>query len=249
MGAAGEEVTGPTGAAAIWVKTPGLSPVKTRLAASIGVAAAEHFHLLSALAVAAVVRRVAAERPGAVAPYWAVAERGSGGWRGLAVVEQGEGGLGVRLSRVYDALLARHDFVVFLGADSPQLTPALLADAAGRAGRGGFVLGPAEDGGFYLFAGARHLPSEVWTSVNYSEAGTLAGLESGLAPYGPTERITTLFDVDTPDDLARMRDTLESAGSLLPEQEELRAWLNGLPPTSPPVPSLPLPPAPHRGSR
>lgn len=242
-------MTGRPGGAAIWVKTPGLSPVKTRLAASIGVEAAERFHLLSALAVAAVVRRVAAERPGTLAPYWAVAERGSAGWRGLAVVQQGEGGLGERLSRVYDILLARHDFVLFLGADSPQLTPALLADAVERAGRGGFVLGPAEDGGFYLFAGSRPLPSEVWTGVDYSEAGTLARLESSLVPYGPTARIATLSDVDTPDDLARMRDTLAGAESLLPEQEALRAWLNGLPPTSPPAPSPPPPPVPHRESR
>ena len=56
MDTAGAGVTGRPGGAAIWVKTPGLSPVKTRLAASIGVEAAERFHLLSALAVAASIQ-------------------------------------------------------------------------------------------------------------------------------------------------------------------------------------------------
>jgi glycosyltransferase A (GT-A) superfamily protein (DUF2064 family) len=213
------------GAAAIFVKTPGLSPVKTRLGASIGRGEAERFHMLAAEAVAAVARRVAEDRPGTLTPYWAVAERGAGGWGGMGVVEQGEGGLGERLSRVYDALLARHRFVLFVGADSPQLTPGALADAAGRAGRGGFVVGPAEDGGFWLFGGSRPLPREVWTRVPYSEAGTLEALEAELQPYGPVERVGTLFDVDTPADLHRLRDRLSGADALLPEQAALAAWL------------------------
>jgi glycosyltransferase A (GT-A) superfamily protein (DUF2064 family) len=217
-----------TGAAATFVKTPGLSPVKTRLAASIGRADAERFHTLSAEAVAAVVRRVAREHPGTLAPYWAVAERGAGGWGGMEVVEQGEGGLGERLSRVYDALLARHRFVLFVGADSPQLSPGALADAAGRAGAGGFVLGPAEDGGFYLFGGSRPLPREVWTRVPYSDPGTLEALEAELAPYGPVERVGTLFDVDTPADFHRLRELLSGAEALLPEQAALAAWMAGL---------------------
>ncbi len=56
---------------AIFVKTPGYSPVKTRLAASIGQRRAEQFHRLAAAAVAAVAK---AAMP-AVTPYWAIAER------------------------------------------------------------------------------------------------------------------------------------------------------------------------------
>lgn len=214
-----------TGAAAIWVKTPGLSPVKTRLAAGIGTEMAERFHTLSARAVAAVARKAAEEHPELLVPYWAVAERGSAGWEGLAVVEQGEGGLGERLAHLYDHLLERHGFVLFLGADSPQLTPAALADAAERAGRGSFVLGPAEDGGFYLFGGSRPLPRQVWTRVHYSETGTLTELEAGLAGYGPIERMKVLLDVDTREDLPHLLRALETADSLLPEQVTLAEWL------------------------
>jgi glycosyltransferase A (GT-A) superfamily protein (DUF2064 family) len=217
-----------TGAAAIWVKTPGLSPVKTRLAAGIGREMAERFHTLSAHAVAAVARKVAEERPELLVPYWAVAERGSTGWEGLAVVEQGEGTLGERLAHVYDLLLERHGFVLFLGADSPQLTPAALADAAEAARRGSFVLGPAEDGGFYLFGGSRPLPREVWTRVHYSETGTLAELEAGLAEHGTIERAKVLLDVDTREDLPHLRSALISADSLLPEQSALAEWLEAV---------------------
>jgi hypothetical protein len=42
---------------AIFVKTPGHSPLKTRLAAGIGIDAAREFHMLAAQAVAAVARK------------------------------------------------------------------------------------------------------------------------------------------------------------------------------------------------
>ena len=225
MDPAGAKVSG---AIAIWVKTPGLSPVKTRLAAGIGGVEAERFHLLAAAAVAAVVRRVATELPGTLTPYWAVAESGATLWRELEVVEQGEGGLGERLSRVYDALLARHAFVLFLGADSPQLSPPLLADAVARTQRGEFVLGPAHDGGFYLFGGARSLPRETWTGVPYSDPATLGTLEGSLRSHGPVARLAPLDDVDTVADLAPLREALARARTLLPEQTALSAWLQQL---------------------
>lgn len=212
------------GAVAIWVKTPGLSPVKTRLAAKIGAPDAERFHLLAAAAAGAAAR-AAAEIDPTLTPYWAVAEHASDSWVGLASVWQGDGGLGQRLSRVYDELLARHRFVIFLGADSPQINPALIVDAAQEAKRGSFVLGPAEDGGFYLFAGSRPLPAEVWTAVPYSESNTLRSLEAGLTAHGTIRRGATLFDVDEPDDLNRLGQALQMITSLLPEQETLRLWL------------------------
>ena len=60
-------------AAAIFVKTPGLSPLKTRLATGIGAAAATDWYRLAARATAAAV----AQLPNLVA-YWAVAEPGPG---------------------------------------------------------------------------------------------------------------------------------------------------------------------------
>ena len=72
------------------------------------------------------------------------------------MVQQGEGDLGARLDCVYAAL--RHGgapAVALLGADAPQLSPKHLAEAGFLALEAGanFVIGPATDGGFYLFAG------------------------------------------------------------------------------------------------
>lgn len=214
------------GAVAIWVKTPGLSPLKTRLARSIGVSAAEEFYRRSADAVRAVLQRAADDLPGGLTPYWAVAEPDSDAWEGFTTVHQGTGGLGERLSHVYDALLERHCFVIFLGADAPQITPELLGQAVAAAHTGRFVLGPADDGGFYLFAGSRPVPRPVWMGVPYSDANTLRLLAAGLEPIAPAERLTPMFDVDTLDELVRLRRELRDRDDLLPEQRALADWLD-----------------------
>jgi glycosyltransferase A (GT-A) superfamily protein (DUF2064 family) len=143
-------------------------------------------------------------------------------------VGQGEGGLGERLSRVYDALLESHRPVLFLGADAPQLPPALLLRAVRAASAGAFALGPADDGGFYLFAGSLPLPRETWTSVPYSDPATCAELEARLRLVAPVERLEPHFDVDTGDDLRRLAVALSRRTDLLPEQRSLARWLESL---------------------
>lgn len=219
-----------TVALAIWAKTPGRTPAKTRLAASTGAAAAEAFYRLSLEAVREVAERAASESAGLLAPTWAVAEDDAEAlawWRGFPVVAQGAGGLGERLARVYDALLDRHAAVLFIGADAPQLAPSLLAGAARAlaAGTDDFVLGPADDGGFYLFGGRRALPAAAWTAVAYSEATTRAELAAQLAGHGSVRELEPDFDVDTIGDLRRLRAVLARHADLGPARAALRDWL------------------------
>jgi glycosyltransferase A (GT-A) superfamily protein (DUF2064 family) len=128
---------------------------------------------------------------------------------------------------VYDALLARHVAVLFVGADAPQLAPSLLADAARALAEGAddFVLGPAEDGGFYLFGGRRPLPAAAWTEVTYSVATTRRELAERLARHGAVRELARDFDVDTVDDLRRLRGVLAARDDLGPAGAALRDWL------------------------
>lgn len=213
-----------TGAIAVWVKTPGLSPVKTRLAAAIGTAAAERFYLLSARAVQAVVEQASAES--SLTPYWAVAEPDVA-WPAFPSVRQGEGDLGRRLWRVYDALLPEHHHVIFIGADAPQITPELLHAAAAtlRTPRS-FVLGPAADGGFYLFGGNQPVPSRAWMEVPFSQSCTMQLLAGWLQRIGTLHHLPELFDIDTAEDLQRLGPLLARTTNLLPEQRRLCDWLS-----------------------
>jgi uncharacterized protein len=212
------------GGAAILVKTPGLSPLKTRLAAALGRAAAEQWHRLAAEAVAAVLARV----PG-LTPYWAVAEpaaRASGAWSGLPLLEQGDGVLGARMGRVHATLLRRHDFALLLGADTPQLDPEWLvaaaywlADAEAR-----LVMGPAHDGGFWLLGANRSPAPDDWLDAPCGRDDTARGFRTAMERHGAWRLLPRLTDVDEAHDLEAMLAELAALPQPLPEQVRLAEW-------------------------
>ena len=215
-----------TAALAIFVKTPGLSPIKTRLAAGIGAAAAQRFHQLAGAATAEVAR---ACEPW-LTSYWAIAEAGPAAvaaWPGFASLHQGQGDLGERLHTVYARLQARHGCALLIGADAPQLTVASLQRALSMLDdpRIPFVIGDASDGGFWLFGGRAAIPRGVWTRVHYSQAQTASALRQQLAPHGAVGAVGRLTDVDKVEDLATLRCALETLDTPQPAQLRLLAWL------------------------
>jgi hypothetical protein len=220
-------------ALAIFVKTPGLSPIKTRLARSIGVEAAIEFHRCAAAAVAAVARAAIAQGVD-LTPYWVVAEAdaiGHAAWRGFPTVWQGTGKLADRLEQVHDELRARHGRVLLIGADAPQITTAQLAAALAALDDPAtpFALGRACDGGFWLLASRAEIPRHVWQAVNYSQPGTAGELASALGTLGNVAALSELTDADTADDLPRLQSELEALPAALPEQRAVCAWIASLP--------------------
>ena len=72
---------------------------------------------------------------------------------------QGDGLLGERLNRAADrAFGGGADGVLLLGADSPTLPPPYLAQAVTSLTKHDAVLGPCEDGGYYLLGLRRRWP-------------------------------------------------------------------------------------------
>jgi len=212
---------------AAFVKTPGLSPVKTRLAAGIGEAAALTFFRLACAAVEAVLKEAERLTGGGMTGHWAVAETaGLAQWASLRALSQGEGGLGARLDHVYRTLARPGAAPVLIGADAPQIQAATFLDARAAFAAGhDFVLGPAADGGFYLFAGTRPIPTEVWTGVSYSARTTAAELARRLKPWGKTAWLAPLTDVDQAADLPALLAQLQQLKAPLPAQQELAAWI------------------------
>lgn len=219
-------------ALAIFVKTPGLSSIKTRLAASIGQDRAEEFYRLAVDAIRAVA--MAAHAQFGLTPYWAIAEEHGLDhpmWSGLDQIGQGTGGLGTRLHTVYSELLQRHREVLFVGADSPQLAVSALGAAIeslrcsdSSAESSPFVLGRTTDGGFYLFGGRIPVSKEIWESVSYSVETTAREFASLLRPIGSIHELPVLCDVDTADDLLRLGQLSRSDPELLPKQVHVLEW-------------------------
>lgn len=191
-------------ALAVFVKTPGLSPIKTRLAAAIGTDAALAVYLASLECVRTAVAEAAAK--GLVAPYWAVAETSAvDRWPDWPALAQPDADLGERMRAIHAELQARHGAAILLGADAPLVTASLLGEvAAALAGPPKRVIVPALDGGFVLFGANTDLAGEEWSSVPYGSPGTtrhfLATVGAGL----PLVEHPALPDVDEQADLSRI---------------------------------------------
>lgn len=222
-------MTAPAGTGiAVFAKTPGLSPVKTRLAAEIGERAALEFYERSLAVTEALCRRVTDLAGGEVRCYWAVGEAEGVDhprWGAFPAFHTGEGGLGTRLANVHGRLLARHGRAMLLGSDCPQLEPARILGALEVRGRP-FVAGPSRDGGFYLFLSGAGVPREDWEAVRYSCAGTLGDL---LARLG-SGRVALLPEEEDIDDLESLRRAAARlGGGTLEGQAQLAEWAGGLP--------------------
>lgn len=225
-----------TGALAIFVKTPGRSALKTRLAVALGREFAERWYWLAAQAVASVARRAAAHR--GITTYWAVAEaQAEKDWSGFSSIAQGCGGLGARMARVHAQLVARHGFALLIGADAPQLSAEALAEAAHWLGGGTkrpdsdplparLVLGPAADGGFWLFGANRIIADRAWTGVRYSRADTCRQFRRAMQTFGACRMLGELTDVDHADDLDTLRRALDELRDPTPEQCALMQWMD-----------------------
>lgn len=218
-------------AIAVFVKTPGLSPIKTRLAAGIGAERSAEFYRLSVAAVAATVAAVT--KSSVANPYWAVAEEAGLDdplWQQFPRVSQGSGGLGERLSHVFHALFSRHTAVIAIGADSPQIIPDLLERAVAALVEQetdcAHVLGRSHDGGFYLVGSNVHLSQETWLDVPYSTPTTAQEMAASLYSSGQIKELVQLTDVDQAENLPTLKKELLAIDSPTPEQLKLLNWLN-----------------------
>lgn len=222
-----------SGALVIFVKTPGCSPIKTRLAKSIGESLAEEFYARCLTATAAYVRDVQKKLPG-LKIYWAVAETeglSSPLWSEFSVISQGEGNLGDRLSNVYQEILKRHGFACFVGADSPHARSELIVQGILETIRylnEKFVMGETCDGGFYFFGGSIPVSEALWKSVEYSTSHTANDLREQLRSLGSVVNIETDFDIDTVEDMKHYREDRFDSSDLLPEQTNLIKWARAL---------------------
>lgn len=219
-----------SGAIAIFVKTPGFSPLKTRLAVKLGQATAEAFHLAAAQAITETVKIACAKST--LQGYFAVAEQSAlqhKYWQALNCVWQGEGGLGERMAHIYQTLLAQHDYVILIGADIPQITVANLLNSAtwlmcDKQIR--FTFGPSIDGGFWLLGGNAWLAKNIWTDVTYSTKETGSQFLTAIKKIGYTKTLATLADADEVADLLLIHKSLLKLKILLPAQRKLLHFLN-----------------------
>lgn len=216
-------------AIAVFVKTPKLSSIKTRLAESTDRAFSDEFYHRSVKATEEVVLTVQ-EQFSNVCPYWAIAEEQgltSDLWSRFEKIWQGNGDLGDRLFQVYNTLKKRHRFVILIGADSPLIHIDHFSETFKSLISGNnFILGPAYDGGFYLFGGSLDLSKSVWKKVRYSTNTTCTQLKNELKSIGSIRELEPIWDIDTKEDIHSLLDATPSSQPLLQHQTGIINWMS-----------------------
>lgn len=192
----------------VFARAPRTGRVKSRLVSALGAAGAARLHAQM------LARAVATAREAHVGPVELhcapdarhpllrrLARR-----HGIRLRAQSSGDLGERMRRALEAALARAGVAVLIGSDCPVLRPSDLraAFAALRSGAD-LVLAPAEDGGYPLI-GLRRMSAALFERMPWGGPAVLAETRARAAGLGwSVAELRTLWDVDRPRDLARMK--------------------------------------------
>jgi hypothetical protein len=131
----------------------------------------------------------------------------------LPAIRQRGADLGERLFNALAAAAVEATVVAAVGSDHPTLPLALVERAFGAVEAGAdVVLGPAEDGGYYLIAlAARAVSPRLFAGVPWSTGQVLAATLERCRELGlRAELLPPASDVDTPRDLALLARRLAS---------------------------------------
>jgi uncharacterized protein len=200
-------------AVAIMAKAPRPGTVKTRLCPPLRAVEAAALYRCFLLDKIAAVGTLMGTRPViAYTPDDAHAEFDELA-PGFALVPQHGHDLGARLHATLANLLAAgHAGAIAVDSDTPTLPSAFLQQAVNCLSEPGpdIVLGPTEDGGYYLI-GVRLAHRELFDDVPWSTSSVLEVTRRRAAASGlQAAYLPSWFDVDTPDDLERLRTMLDA---------------------------------------
>jgi rSAM/selenodomain-associated transferase 1 len=197
-------------------KVPGAAPVKSRLHPSLTPGRATELYRcflldrLDALAGVPGIARVVAFTPPDAADRLASLVPA-----GFRCVAQRGADLGARLDTLLTMLMAEgHRGAIAVDSDSPTLPMAFVAEAARvlEQNEADVVVGPCDDGGYYLI-GLRAPCPALFANVPWSTPAVLPlTLERARSLGLATHVLPAWFDVDTEPDLRRLHEAMKAGG-------------------------------------
>ncbi len=192
------------GCIAVFTKTPGLTPVKTRLAKTIGTNKAEDIFIHCLKTLHHTLNIFQQQNPNWDI-IWSIAEENGVDhifWQNKSFnrLWTGDGELGTRLSTIYQTLNKTHKNIIFIGADCPHISAGELRNAVTLLEKHPIIAGPTHDGGYYLFGAHKtRITQEIWESVPYSQSNTLEEFLKKLG--GKTPLLPFKTDLDEVEDI------------------------------------------------
>jgi uncharacterized protein len=123
---------------------------------------------------------------------------------------------GARLHHAFQWTRAQDfEYTILIGSDSPQISREIIENARKALDEVDVVLGPADDGGYYLLAMRK--PYDVFTGVPMSTSVVLEMTIELARSQGLSVRLLDpLFDVDEFSDLLRLAALLRTDDTLAP---------------------------------
>ncbi len=203
----------------VFVKEPRPGGVKTRLAAAVGPDAAAELYRALAESVLEATTPVPGEYERLVFFDPPEARHALREWLpGVSLRAQARGELGERLADAFARAFGRGATrVAIVGSDAPGLTRETALQALEALTEADVVLGPAEDGGYYLIA-LRAPHPELVRGIDWSTPAVLRQtLERAAAAGLGVRQLEPLRDVDTLEDLRREWPGLERRLATRPE--------------------------------
>ncbi|MEO7717359.1 MAG: TIGR04282 family arsenosugar biosynthesis glycosyltransferase [Capsulimonas sp.] len=195
----------------VFVKAPAPGFAKTRLIPRLGPEDAAELARCFILDAARQARAVCPNVLMAYAGDFALLDALS--IQGVTWTEQPGGDLGERLETIVSQVFASGAApVVVIGADSPSLPSEYLSQAMQILTDGAIdcVLGPADDGGFYLI-GLRQISHGLFSNIAWSTSETGDQMRRNIDACGLRLHMLPLwYDVDMPEDLERLTEEIRS---------------------------------------
>lgn len=185
---------------AILAKAPVAGLAKTRLIPVLGAEAA------AALQARMIEHTLQAAATVAPVTLWVTPDDTHPAFRNVAanvtIMTQPAGDLGARMAAAVNNAAGP---VLVIGTDCPALTVDRLREAADTLATCDVVVIPAEDGGYGLI-GMKRLHPELFSDMTWSVPTVMEETRRRLAALGVGAReLAPIWDVDTPEDLERLR--------------------------------------------
>lgn len=211
-------------ALAVYVKNPATQTVKTRLAAITSEEEAKEFYQLSLNCLKEDLAELSSNCDVFICPSsfidqsWAQVE-----WPDYQVLPQIDSpNLGARINTTFRELSQKgYQKILLIGSDAPSLPRSHLVECLEQLQTKNSVIGPAEDGGYYLIASSGELPN--LNAISWSSSSVCEDTRKLLEEQGQSVGSgPTWYDVDNSKNFDRLYFDLKNSSGA---RQQLRQWL------------------------
>ncbi len=188
----------------VFTKNPEKGKVKTRLAKSIGDDAALEVYIR----LLKHTKKFVANSDSDKAVFYSENITENDDWlaMGCQQVLQHKGDLGDRMKAAFDYAFAKeYQQVIIVGSDCPEVNTDTISEAFDSLNNNDVVIGPAEDGGYYLL-GMNKLHSCFFENKSWSQEELFTETIQDVVKHKlKTQILKTCNDIDTIDDYESLK--------------------------------------------